>query len=76
MVLENHKATIRGPYTASPLEGATPGGTSITVTAQALSNNCWCRWSWWQQDPPICTTKVLITEVMTSTFSSITSAGG
>ena len=64
------------PYTASPLDG-NPGGTSITVTAQAYPITVGGGGSSGTGQTPICTTASPVnTQGSTSTFSTVSSAGG
>jgi len=64
------------PYTASPLDG-NPGGTSITVTAQAYPITVGGGGSSGTGSTPICTTASPVnTQGSTSTFSTVSSAGG
>ena len=64
------------PYTASPLNG-NPGGTSITVTAQAYPITVGGGGSSGTGQNPICNTANPVnTQGSTSTFSTVSSAGG
>jgi len=64
------------PYTASPLDG-NPGGTSITVTAQAYPITVGGGGSAGTGQTPICNTASPVnTQGSTSTFSTVSSAGG